>query len=707
MTDRKRKMTDEDWAKLVQTLAENTGSARKETVTLQSVKDGRVVKGMDVPRNDMSAAEWAKFKADAAKNDMLWSDNSEAPRNPALLRAELEAGEAEVRDPSLAPAKERSPVTVRLQVTPEGEAREAARGAVEGATPAPKGAQRRPGSVGGQIADFVGDQVVRANPEDLPSRRGGDRGAVQSIDTELNDINARRASMGQAPWTEADRAKAAATPMEEISLPNAYDAAKAAGSAVLGGLDQMRRTDERGLEAFGDFLGGAAQTSDVPFPAPAPRPQVPYAGPMARSPDPSAGAPTPSGGAGLSASASVRGSGGGGMSFPPVRDMTREIAAASENEQSAIREQGRIEGTMRDEQARLADREMARIGERERSAAAFQESQAQKSQEFMNKIAEDYKILNNPAKTPDPERYWQGHSKIMFAIGVGLLAQAGKDINGVLSNVNQAIDRDVEQQKQEFEAPAKAARGRIAAAQSGYAMFRQQGYDAFESQKLMEAFGRDRYAQEGLKLAAANGSETARAKAAQMSAQSQMDGASKMQQVLEHRQRLELDRAKAAEDRRQFSVTQGAKASVGRKLTEAERKAMQHNRDAVVAIRKIRETLGPTQKFISAAGDTIAKNVPLYSTQAKQKSTAVEALKTVLATDLAKSSLQAHEQKRWLGEGGLLGGVGLDNQSQLGLDELEDLLLRSYDATELGEIPGARAKPQAGPFDPDTYLRGK
>lgn len=133
-------------------------------------------------------------------------------------------------------------------------------------------------------------------------------------------------------------------------------------------------------------------------------------------------------------------------------------------------------------------------------------------------ITEAQKVLNDPVKTPNPERYWANHSKIMFAIGVGLLAQAGKDINGVLQSVNSAIDRDIEQQKQEFEAPRNAAKAKKEGAQTLYAQFRDQGHDAFEASRMAEIVLKDQAATATAKIAANAGSADAQYKAQELQA---------------------------------------------------------------------------------------------------------------------------------------------------------------------------------------------
>lgn len=414
--------------------------------------------------------------------------------------------------------------------------------------------------------------------------------------------------------------------------------------------------------------------------------------PMAPTPlQPQARPPT-GGGGGLSASMS--GPIGTAPGFPKTPDLSPGINADVKTQQDAMLAQAEGQAQFERERAGILDQQQADIQARQARQQETTEFVNARAKELFDTTAEAQKILNTPAQTPDPERYWKSHNKIMFAIGVGLLTQAKADVGSVLNSVSAAIDRDIEAQKAEFEAPRTAARSKVQGAQTLYGMLRNMGHDAYEAEKTAGSLSDEFYAKQYEKLAANTNSELVKQRALEESGKLGQSAKEKMQDALLHRASVGVQEYNARTNRMDTNVKISAQTGgPGRKLTEAERKVMQHNRDAIIAIRKIKEVLGPPQSFAGAAKDSAMKSVPYVMTDAKERSRSVEAAKTILATDLAKSSLQAHEQTRWLGEGGLLGGVGLDNQSQRSLDELESLLLRGYDATQMGEIPGGTVLP--------------
>lgn len=305
-------------------------------------------------------------------------------------------------------------------------------------------------------------------------------------------------------------------------------------------------------------------------------------------------------------------------------------------------------------------------------------------------------VFNNPAKTPDPERYWANHSKILFAIGVGMLAQAGKDINGVLSNVNAAIDRDVEQQKQEFEAPRKAAREKMSALQGMYARYRDLGHDVFEAGKMSEITLKQRALSDLAKIAANSNSQMAGPNQAIVSlhlqegiakAASELQNHTAAQTVAKFNAQVNqnADIAKNANDRAQLQL-RANESGGGQKLSPDQQKRVDGALEGLNTVAQLRVLRGKPEGILGGSLESLLTLFP--GTPASARRDAVDVLRFNLATIMSKSSVQAKEQEYWLGKdgkSGKLGSTGLGNLQQGDLDALEIMFTRARESALTGQ----------------------
>ncbi len=247
-------------------------------------------------------------------------------------------------------------------------------------------------------------------------------------------------------------------------------------------------------------------------------------------------------------------------------------------------------------------------------------------QRVQHDMDQTLQVISNPAKTPDPERYWRSHSKIMFAIGVGMLAQAGKDIGGVLSNVNQAIDRDVEEQKAEFEAPRNAAKAKLAGLQQIYGQYRDQKHDVYESSKMASATMKMFYANQAEKLAANTNSELAASNATVAAGKMRESALKDQQQALQHnrtnavaeynaKENARNNRAELAEKtRHDFSMEQRkGSGGGGRPILASQEKALSALRAGAEKARQGAEMFDKATNgggIASTGINTITKHLP-------------------------------------------------------------------------------------------------
>lgn len=361
----------------------------------------------------------------------------------------------------------------------------------------------------------------------------------------------------------------------------------------------------------------------------------------------------------------------------PEQDFSAQMQQYADQQQEALGHAARIAGEREHQIANVqAETEKVRADQQAKLQSKMEFVQAGQTQ-MMKNMTDAQAILNNPAKTPDPERYWKNHSKVMFAIGVGLLAQAGKDINGVLSNANQAIDRDVEEQKQEFEAPRNAARGKIAQAQSMYGMFRDMGHDAFESQRMAEAVLKDSVSTQIAKIAAASDSAIVKANAQAAQAQIGIETTKSAQAAAQHRAAndearfghqiaQENDIEKNRIDRAELNNK--AAGQTDRALKPAEQKRLDAADELTNAVNEYQALLGPVEGPMSALDTSARANLPLVPTDAKDRRKALENARVRLSIAIGKNPRQNRmEMQRFLDS---IPVNGIGNQNRKVFDDL-------------------------------------
>ena len=451
--------------------------------------------------------------------------------------------------------------------------------------------------------------------------------------------------------------------------------------------------------SIGERLGASAGPPAPGLPAP-PAPALPAGA--------GAGASGQVGGsAGISMKASVPG-GGGGLSFPPMPDTSPEIKQAISDQIAAIEGSAEISAEQERSKAKIAEAQESEVIRQQVRAQEIREHANASIKKLFDGTAKAQEVLNSPSQTPDPERYWDSHSKILFAIGVGLLTHAKADVGAVLSGVEKAIDRDIEQQKQTFNAPREAARNQIAGNDRLYRMMREGDQDDYEALRTTKALSVDHFTTLINKLAANTNSQLWKENAAVEVAKLQQSAAKGLEEAAQHRRTLAIQEANAVTQRMgaqtqrgELTLKQSEQGAGMRKLSENEKKAIQFSREGLVTIAEIRKVLGPESSLTGAIKDELLLNVPLFMNDAKRRDIAVRALNVRLATAVAKSSLQAHEQGIWLGEdgkSGILGSVGLGNMTQNQLGALERDLRLSYQFTVEGALPSAAPRlPSEGP----------
>jgi hypothetical protein len=394
---------------------------------------------------------------------------------------------------------------------------------------------------------------------------------------------------------------------------------------------------------------------------------------------------------------------GGSMTVPPTDVQIPEypipgqadaMKKAYEDEAKARTEGAKIESDSYKQIAAEAEKTQRSMLDSQARMQALHEAGAKRQDAVFKTIQEAQAVLNNPAKTPDPERYWKNHSKVLFAIGVGLLAANNRDISGVLHSVDNAIKNDIDAQKAEFEAPRDAAKAKVAGGMQLYGMFRQQGLDAYEAERAAQITMSQMSQQYIQQIAASSKSDIVKANAREMNAKQSQEQMQKADEMQRHAKELGIREYSEKTQR----ITANAKAAEGgRNLSAEEKKRLEFSKNGIEIIHRVKQLLGPEQKFSPAMWDEVTKSLPWIQTKAKTKDQAVELLKTSLATAIAQSSLQAHEQKRLL-ESGLMSGVGFKNQSQLPLDELERLFAESVGRIEgSGQVAPAQPVIQMGP----------
>lgn len=571
------------------------------------------------------------------------------------------------------------------------------------------------GGAGGGSAAYespTGGVSGRATAEEVPERRGVSVGRREQItEPPSGDLPPQRSGSLARDVGSAvgGTLRAAANPLGEIdrALGTSIDPAqfeRNAGNMIGGTIDLAKSAGET-LGQFGAGLMNPGSSAPAPMQGPVHRPDLLNGPPSAPPPGSSPAGPPPSvGSSGGSVSIGVKGTvpgtGGGPGALPeyPPKGLAQEQQAALAERANAQADAAEIVSRSK-QRISEAEFELAKTQqEQEAEWLRRQEAQQARAEKVFSAYQKAQQVVNDPAKTPDPERYWKNHSKALFAIGVGLLAANKRDIGAILNSVDNAIKNDIEAQQAEFEAPRKAAKESMEASKQYYGMLRMDGLDAFEAFKGAQTLASQQIQTRIRAIADASDSELVKANARDAIARLQQEDQQRMVAVAQHAKAMGLQEEElkvkwynAKTGRWEVGAKIAANASGGKNLTAEEKKRMEFSQHGREVIRRIKQLLGPEQSFTPALWDEIAKSVPGVQTKPKTKDQAVELLKTVLATDIAQSSLQAHEQKRLL-ESGLMSGVGLKNQSQAPLDELDRLF-----GDSIGRITGTGSPQETTP----------
>lgn len=472
----------------------------------------------------------------------------------------------------------------------------------------------------------------------IPSGAGGGNpdngtGRPATANLDVSDVSAG-GPPAQAPGMSADSSAYAGG--QGAFPPGAF----ASGALGAGGGGGASASDAGNVDA--PVSPGPGSRGDLRQPGAPPPAEVAYSGPMA--------APEMIPQSGESASASLQMPAMSAPGFGQAKDYSKQIQTEAGNQAAAVQGAADIESAQQQALGQILQSRENEISKRQIHMQSLQERSEEAAQKQMSTITEAQKLLNSPAKTPDPERYWQNHSKIMFAIGVGLLAQAGKDINGVLSNTSRAIERDIEQQKATFEAPRDAARARMAGAKDLYGMIRQQGHDAFETDKIMGALGNDFYANQVDKLAANSNSEVVKARAMQMSAGLRQQGYEKMQQADQHARTNAVAEYNAKTNRMELGIKAQAAfskhAGGGKQLPAADAEKL----GKLETARRLLEDSAADFERISgslpaALGSKISANVP--RTEANDYNRRRKAFLRTIGLLVDESVIQKHDADAW------------------------------------------------------------
>lgn len=369
----------------------------------------------------------------------------------------------------------------------------------------------------------------------LPERRGGDVGDQVDMKGEPVRFD-QRPDAGTAP--------------APVDLPMNSDQRPDAGSPdwVPGGVPDPGApgTPQPGIPSWIDQRGPGQVIKDFGQTAGAmvgkPAGQAPFDPTAAPPPGGTPPAPeSPPPGAGAPGSAPVPGIGG----LPVPADVAAKYKKIADEHRAATTEAGNIMAERAVSEGKVYDAqqtEQARIRAQQQRTQEYVETEQKKLIEG-TKNARD--ILMNPAKTPDPDRYWQSHSKVMFAIGVALTAAGKGDVGALMGDVHSKIDRDMKLQQQEFDAPRKAAEETIDANGKIFGMLRNYGLDSYEALKVGQALLTEQTNIALKRTAAYSDSALARQNAAQANALNDQKIQKDLNDAQQHNQSYAVEKANA------------------------------------------------------------------------------------------------------------------------------------------------------------------
>jgi hypothetical protein len=287
--------------------------------------------------------------------------------------------------------------------------------------------------------------------------------------------------------------------------------------------------------------------------------------------------------------------GGGGIPLPKTTDRT-DLNAQNEAAINATADleaqKARAEATGAAERQRVASEYALKEKDVHDRARVFTEdafTRLRAAQDEMNRI--DARV--------DSGRFWASRTmpqKILGIIGLALgAAGTGPDgINRSAQMMNQAIDRDIEAQKAEFEARLRKGGQKVAAAQSFYSMAREAGLDevaathAAKAAALEQAAAKTEAAVAGINEPMAKAKGQALIVAARGGAADKTDAAK--QRTFENQIQRGALAAQQEAASRKGGLSEGERKSVGDVTAAA--------RDAMGLINSIEGTLSRTQSAI-------------------------------------------------------------------------------------------------------------
>lgn len=300
--------------------------------------------------------------------------------------------------------------------------------------------------------------------------------------------------------------------------------------------------------------------------------------------------------------AKPKGGSGTGIALPAQEDRS----ALETAEVDRVKAESELE-------ARAARAEALGAAEKQRVSQdyALEEKQrrdtaAMRTNDAFTRLQSAQEEFNRIDANVDPGRYWASRStgqKILGIIGLALgAAGTGPDgINRSAQMMNQAIDRDIEAQKAQYEARLRKGTAKVAAAQSYYAMARESGLDEVAATHAAKAAALDAVASKteatvmGIKEPMVKLKGEGLANAIRGGAADKRDKA-KQQTFEDNIQRGQLGVAQAHLD--------VAREAAGKKggLSESERKTVGDvtaaSKDALGLIDNIEKTLGRTQSIV-------------------------------------------------------------------------------------------------------------
>lgn len=304
----------------------------------------------------------------------------------------------------------------------------------------------------------------------------------------------------------------------------------------------------------------------------------PQAAPQAQPPSVAPGTPVAPAEVshGFSSSGQVRGTTTPGVEIPqyPPKGMDAQSKQLMQERAGALTEAAEIGSAAKQKMANAEADYAYKLQEHQMRLQLQAEAGQMRVDNTISKMQELQRVLADPAKTPDPNRYWETHDKTMFAVGLGLLAASGRDIGGIVNSVQNAITRDIQLQKDAFEAPKNAARESLDVEAKMYGMMRQQGLDAFEAEKTSMTLYSQQVQSQIRQIADASESELVKSNARDMIARLQQEDQQRMLEVSQHAKALGIQEYNAKTQRWEVSQKIAARQGGTGRLTVKQQNAL-------------------------------------------------------------------------------------------------------------------------------------